>query len=270
MIKSKTYNIIGNYIQAPELAYTDIYVVKKDGLQQDLYHTDPNRAYIYSQSEGKIIFLTGGEKAFVIYKESSPVIDPIPGVCVPVSITPTVLSDAQIGVPYTRSYVLGGTPPYSLTVIDKPDWASVGLFTSSFVRLTGTPDVEGPASFIFSVSNCSGGSTAVQDGSFNVLPLDGNLIIRSESFSIIRSVTGITYVITDGFFPVTGASVVTATHGDYTGTITVRCMNISFPRVLRLKKNGATLETISIPSNGYYTFASQSYLIADLIEIILE
>lgn len=273
MIKSKTYNIVGNYIQASELAYTSIYVVKKDGLQHDLYGTafgsDPNRVYSYDSAAGKITFGTEGEKAFVIYKESSPVGGPIPGVCIPVTIEDSIMPDAIVNVSYSKSFPLNGAAPFTLNVIQKPSWAAVEISLFGVVTVMGFPDVAGPEVLEFSVSNC-GGSTSPLLKTFNTLANSNNLFVSTSSFSRIDSVTGLLYVITGGSFPVSVFSgVLSGIHDAYTGTITASVSSVIFPRSLRLQKNGVTLESIAVSSNGLYVFASQSYLSADIIQIQL-
>lgn len=282
MIKSKTYNGQAglNYIQSPDLAFAKVYVVKREGLQYDKYVTgSTNRTYIHQDSLGRINFLNtfaaGGETVFVIYKPiSGTEPDVIPGVCVPVSYTPSVLLDAKVGKPYTRAYLLTGSPPFTLNVIDKPSWATASLYTISlfedyhYVRFSGTPTAEGTEDIDFEVSNCGGPPITVTD-SFTVLPAVSNFTVTKPFIGKINSVTGIEYLVTSGSFPMTGVSTLTGVHGDYTGTITVSISNILFPMNLKLIKNGVELESIPIPSNGAYVFASQSYLTDDIIQIQL-
>lgn len=270
MIKSKTYNIVGDQIQAPELAYTSIYVVKKDGLQQDRFGADANRSYVYTPSLGRIIFSTEGEKAFVIYKETSPVDGPIPGVCIPVTIEDSNMQDAVVNVSYSKAFPLNGSSPYVLNVIQKPLWATVEVSLFGVVTVMGFPDVEGPETLEFSVSNCSGGSSDSVVKTFSTLPNADNIFISVPSVSgRITNVTAISYVITSGSFPVTLVSSVSGIHNDYTGIITVSVASIFFSKTLRLIKNGVQIQSIPVPSNGGYSFTSESYLTADIIQIQL-
>lgn len=283
MIKGKTYNGQAglNYIQNADLAFAKIYAVKREGIQYDKYVTgSTNRTYVHQDSLGRInflnVFASGGEKVFVIYKPiSGTEPETPPGVCVPVSYTPSVLETAKVGSSYTRAYLLTGSPPFILNVTEKPDWSyvflyTIGIFTEkTYVRLEGTPTAEGTEDIEFQVSNCGGSPITVTD-SFTVLPAVSNFSVSKVFISKINSVTGIEYLITSGTFPMTGVMTLTGVHGDYTGTISVNISNILFPLSLRLLKNGVELEVKPVPSNNTYVFASQSYLTTDNIQIILD
>lgn len=276
MIKSKTYNGQAglNYIQSSDLAFAIVYVVKRTGRQHDKYVSgSTNRTYNYQDSLGRISFDTafsdGGEKVFVIFKTSTGVEpETPPGVCVPVSITGLRTSQAVVGIEYIKNYYLGGSPPFTLNVTTKPSWATVSMISTTVVKLIGTPTTAGTESIVFSVSNC--GTDDINE-TFEVLPMTNNFSVSNAFFLTINSVTGITYYITSGHFPVSGIGSVAGIHGDYTGTITVKVSNLSLaPRTLRLKKGIITLETKTVTANGDYTFASQSYLSTDAIFIISE
>lgn len=278
MTKSKSYNGLEgtNFIEGSELANTTIYAVKRSGIQYDKYISgSSSRKYIYSSSMGRVVFPevfnTGGETVFVIYKESSPLIDPIPGICIPVVIISGFMPDAVVGVPYYKAFVLNGSTPFFLNVIQKPSWATVSLVPLGIVTVFGFPDVDGPEVLEFSVTNCGGSDSVLE--SFNTLPNTNNLSVTSTSVSRINSVTGLPYVITSGSFPVSLVTPLSGIHDAYTGTITVN-VTISFgpaifPKDLVLRKNAIHVETINIPSNGTYVFASQSYLSTDVIQIVL-
>lgn len=267
MIKSKTYNIVGNQIQASELAYTTIYVVKKDGIQQDLYGSDPNRSYSYEQALGRISFFTSGEKAFVIYKESSPIVGEVIGVCIPPSITSSIMPIGQVGIPYNYSVLLLGSLPRLLENIVKPAWATVAMNGLTSVKVTGTPDTETTETVSFDISNGCG--VASFNRSFAVVTDVINFNVFSYLFSSIQSVTGLDYLILSGSYPTSGTVQIQGIHTGYTGTIEVVVDNIAFPLKLRIRRNGALLQTISVPTNGTYTFSSQTYLSTDIIEISL-
>lgn len=268
MINSKTYNIVGNYIQASELAYTTIYVVKKDGVQHDLYNTDANRSYIYDSPNGKIIFPTEGEKAFVIYKETSPVVGPIPGVCEPVAIVSTTMPVGVVGTLYEYTVLLTGSQPRTLSNIVKPSWVEVFPYSLSGVKVSGTPDTETTESVSFDVSNGCGTDSFSQ--SFNVISGTVNFFVGGRFFtSRINSITGPDYILTSGSLPAVGPTAIEGVHDAYTGTITVIVQGIVFPLTLRLEVNGVLLEAIPVPSDDTYVFASQSYLTTDEISIIL-
>lgn len=264
MIKSKTYNIVGNQIQASELAYTTIYVVKKDGIQQDLYGTDPNRSYIYTKSTGKITFSTEGEKAFVIYKETSPIVEPIPGVCEPVLLTSTPMPPGMVGQPYEYTLIATGSQPRTISNIVAPAWASVYPYGIIRIKVSGMPDTETTETVSFDVSNGCGTDSFSE--SFNVVSGTVNLFIAGRFLTaIIQSVTGPDYVLTSGSLPAFANA--EGIHDAYTGTISVRVTGIVFPVTLRLQRNGVVLEDIPVSSNRVYVFASQTYLSTDSISI---
>lgn len=275
MIKSRTYNGQAglNYIQNPDLAFAKIYAVKREGIQYDKYVSgSTNRTYIHNASDGKINFVTafapGGEKVFVIYKPvSGTEPETPPGVCVPVAVLPSIMSDAVANEPYSHSFLLTGTRPFSLNVIQKPAWSTVTLSLFGRVTIMGTPDIAGPETLDFTVSNCGGSEPVTRN--FSTLANSNNIFISSNSFSRITDVTGITYIIMGGAFPVSLVSSVSGIHNDYTGQIFVTVSHIIFPGTLILKKNGVELESKAVPSNGTYDFASQSYLSTDNIQITL-
>lgn len=65
--------------------------------------------------------------------------------CVPVAITgsPT-LPDGVVGIPYSASFSITGSPPYSLGSVVKPSWMTIS-FLGAFVEFSGTPDASGTA-----------------------------------------------------------------------------------------------------------------------------
>lgn len=276
MIKSKTYNGQAglNYIQSSDIAFAIIYVVKKEGTQHDKYISgSTDRTYIYQNSLGRINFPTafaaGGEKVFVIFKTTTGT-EPEnpPGVCVPVEIEDSEMPDAIVNVSYSKAFPLNGSAPYTLNVIQKPSWAIVHISLGGVVTVMGFPDIAGPETLEFSVSNCGGSAPTILH-TFTTLANSDNIFISSPSISRITSVADIPFVITGGSFPVYLSSSVSGIHNDYTGIISVAVTNIIFPKTLRLIKNGVQLEGIAVSSNGTYPFASQTYLSTDVIQIIL-
>lgn len=273
MIKSKTYQGTEglNYIQAPELAYTTLYVVKKEGVQHDKWLTgDTNRRYVYFSSIGRIYFPTvfnSGEKAFFIYKESSGVGGPIPGVCEPVSIIVVDMPIALVGQPYSYSVLLSGTGPHTLTDLVAPSWMAGHIYMLTQVRLFGTPDAESAMTVTFNVTNACG--TDAFSKPLSVMSGDVNFYVNDFLTAIILSVTGPEYVLTSGSIPTVGPIPVEGIHAAYTGTIAVRVRDIVFPLQLKIKRNSIELESIPVSVDGTYTFATQSYLSTDIIEILL-
>lgn len=275
MIKSKTYyGAEGlNYIEASELVYTTVYLVKRSGIQHDRYISgDSNRTHIYSRPLGRIIFPntfnSGGENVFVIYKDPSSSDDPIPGVCVPVSNAGLSPKSGQVDIPYLHSIPLSGTPPYTLSNIDKPDWAAVAPFATYFVRITGTPTAAGNFAVSFDITNGCGFDS--YEGNIYVRENTDNFFVeRAYYYTTIHSINGIDYTITNGFVPNTGFQNASGYHEAYTGVISVRVIGITFPLTLRLLKNEVEVSTVAVPSNGTYPFSAQSFTVDDQIKIIL-
>lgn len=269
MIRSKTY--LGtsgqNYIQASELAFAIIYIVKREGLQYDKYVSgSTNRTHVHSESEGKIYFTVpfapGGEKVFVMFKSVTPTV----GVCDPVFINSTTLYDAIVGNPYNYVMVLSGTSPFTLTGITKPSWSTVELFGTRFLRIAGTPTAIGTDNFSFVVGNCNGGGSVLVSENLNVLADTENLTIsRTTLLAGITAITGIDYVVTSGALPFGLGAI----HDGYTGVISVTVSNVIFPLSLVLYKNGVVQETLPVTANGTYNFSSNTYLNTDEINIQL-
>jgi hypothetical protein len=263
-----------NYIGSSDLVYTTVYLVKRDGVQQDKYISgDGNRTFIYTPSEGRIYFSSeanpDGENVFVLFKKTSFIPDPIPGVCTGVTIEDSDMPDAVVNVSYSKAFPLNGTAPFTLNVIQKPTWAAAHISLGGVVTVMGFPDVAGPETLEFSVSNCSGITDGPLLKTFTTLANDDNLFISAPSISRITSVTGIPYVISSGSFPVYLSNSIAGIHNDYTGVINVTVSAIIFPKTLRLLKNEVQQEAIAVTSNGSYAFASASYLSTDIIHIIL-
>lgn len=272
MTVSRTYTMPAgiNYVESSELIYTDIYLVKREGVQHDRYLSgDPNRRYMYSQAEGRIYFDIAAnppqEKVFVIFKRSS--LLPDPPVCVPVTIEDAPLPDAVQNVSYSAAFALGGTAPFTIYIISQPSWATVEVSLFGVVTVMGFPDVAGPETLEFEVTNC-GGTVSVSK-TFTTIANSENIFFVSGSFSRITSVTGIPFTVTSGGFPVYLSNTAAGVHNDYTGEITVSVTSIIFPRTLRLYKNEVLTESISVTSNGTYSFASGSYVEGDVLKIYL-
>lgn len=269
MIKSKTYNIVGNQIQAGELAYTTIYVVKKDGIQHDLYSGSSNRAYIYNKASGIIVFSTTGTKAFVIYKETSPIVEPVPGICTPVTITPGEHDVAVTGTEHIRTYSLSGTAPFVLNVTTKPSWAEVEIVSDSFVRMFGTPTAEATESLVFDVTNCSSGSDSINE-TFDVIAAATTLYVTNYvGGAVINSISGLSYALVSGSFPIGYSQGISATHPHFTGIIKVNVSDITFPGTLKLFINTVEIEAVPVNSDGLHEFIPQIILSTDLVQILL-
>lgn len=279
MIKSETYQGIAglSYIQDSELAFATIYVVKREGTQYDRYVSgSTNRTYIHDSSLGKVSFPTsfspGDEKVFVLYKIGSGTEPPvIPGVCVPVAITATTLPDSVVIQPYSHTIYLTGTGPFVVTPVTVPTGMTLSN-SGATILLSGTPTIAQTETLEFNVSNCSAGSTANFNQSFEVVNPDVimNVFNNTVSGVFINSLGGIPYTIQSGSLPIGNGQQLQVIHPDYTGGIGVGISGVVFPYSLKLYRNAVLLETLSVTGSGGYIFADQSYLTSDVIEIILQ
>jgi hypothetical protein len=265
--RSYTMPVGQNYVESIELIYTDVYMVKRGGVQYDRYYTgDPNRRYIYAPAQGRIYFDISApidEKIFVLFKRTFA----DPPFCVPVAVSDSTMPDAVVNVSYSKSFPLSGTPPFELIVINKPSWADVEVSLGGVVTVMGFPDVAGPETLEFEVTNC--GPTVAISKMFTTIANTENIFFVSGSFSRITGVTGIPFTVTTGSFPVYLSNTASGIHNDYTGDISVTVSTIIFPRTLRLYKNEVLMESIAVTANGTYTFSSASYLESDVIKIYL-
>lgn len=274
MITSKTYNGLSgtNYIQKPELAFAILYVVKRGGIQYDKYISgSSNRTYIHEVFSGKIFFdvpfdTPTPETVFVMFK--SPSVFPE---CSAVSIPVQSLKNGIVGRSYSSSLLIFGTSPKTLNVLEKPTWATINFTLDKILKVTGIPDAVGEFDFQFEFDNCGG--PQIFDYTINVYESTSNLSVSTTGFQQrITDITGITYTIISGSFPVrqgTFPPTMDAVFDDYTGVINVSVSGITFPKTLYLYKNAVEQEAIPVPSNGTYTFASASYLSTDNLQIIL-
>lgn len=277
MIGSKTYQGLAglNYIQGSDLVLTDVYLVKREGTQYDKWISgSTNRTYVYNDIEGRVYFPTGfnagGEKVFVLFKKTTTVPEPIPGVCVAVAIDTPTLPDAINGVPYSYSINLAGTAPFTISAITSPSWMSVTV-SGSIVNLVGTPDAEGTETIAFTITNCSGNTDSfTQD--IDVLAASSEITISNNSASgvFITSVTGIPWTLYTGSFPLGYPSNISGAHGAFTGVITVEVTGLVFPYIFKLYKNNILVNAFPTSGDDDYDFSSQTFLSTDTIQIVLE
>lgn len=275
MIKSRSYQTTAglNYIQSPDLVFATVYAVKREGIEHNKYVSGTtNRTHIHDASAGKISFptvFTAGETVFVIYKTptgSEP--DPV---CMPGSfLSSTTFFDGLVGVPYNKIIILGGTPPYVVTVVNKPSWMTISnSFTS--ISFYGTPDAAIDNDPIqLTVTNCAGFFS--MDETITINPTTANVEFRNDSGTgaYINSVSGFSYSISSGSFPLNSGSAIIGVHGNFIALISVVVNGVTFPVTLRLVKNGTTIQTKNITSSGTQTFTAVAYLTADDLKIILE
>lgn len=279
MIKSETYQGVSglSYIQDSELAFATIYVVKREGTQHDRYVSgSTNRTYIHDSSTGKVSFPTaftpGDERVFVLYKVGGGAEPPIiPGVCVPVAVTATTLPNAIVNQAYGHTIYLTGTGPFVVTPVTIPTGMTL---TNSLgtIFLSGTPTIVQTETLEFNVSNCSAGSTANFNQSFEVVDPAVIMTIHNSSGAgvFINSMSGIPYTIQSGTFPIAYLRVVSVVHPAYTGQIFITVSGVIFPYSLKLYVNDILIQTMAVGASGIYDFASQTYLSSDRIQIILE
>lgn len=277
MIKSETYQGMAglNYIQDSELAFSTIYVVKREGTQHDKFVSgSTNRTFIHDESTGKVSFTTvfspGDEKVFVLYKTpsgSEPVTPP--GVCVPVGIPSFDLPAGIVGVPYNYSFaVTGSTPIYKENVVI-PAWASVVVIENN-VYIAGTPDTETTETLSFDLTNCDGATPFSK--TIEVFAATSTLFISNISSGgvFINSASGFSYVISTGSFPLAYGTSITGSHGAFASVITLNITGIIFPQTLSISKNGSLLQSVSVTADGDHSFSIQTFLSTDLLEIVLE
>lgn len=267
-ISSKTYNGVAglNYIDAPELAYTSVYVVKRSGTQYDLYGTDLNRSYTYTRSQGRIsfplAFNEGGEKVFIIYKETG--VSDGGVTCTPASLAYEDLPPGRVGQAYSSVIIFTGTPPMTLSGESVDPWVTLNVVGMA-VKVTGTPTTEGTSTISFNVDNCSASLPFTAD--IEIGPSVANFNVSNTSTALITNVTGISYTITSGSFPV--GDPLAGSHGNYLGAIHVTISGYSFQSTLTIYKNGVAQESLAVGSDGIYIFTPFTIFAANTINITL-
>lgn len=274
MTRIKTYYTTpgANFIQGVELAFTKIYEVRREGIQYDLYSTSPNRSYVYEQATGRIYFnnvFNEGERVYVIYKETSAVVVPVPGVCVPLVIPATTLPNAVVDIPYSVAITLEGSFPFILFNVVSPAWMAVTLdpINSRIVYLTGTPTVEANETVSFDINNCGGSEPF--SGAFDVLPAPITFTVTNQSSGVITKIIPGFFTIVTGSFPISNGQSLTGVHPAFTAGYSVFIEGLVFPSTLSLVRNGVLLESIPVFADDAYTFGDQTFLSADTIQIDL-
>lgn len=284
MIKSKTYTTTPglDYIQDAELAFAQIYIVKREGIQYDRYISGgvTNRTYIHNASLGRITFLTTFnsspiEKVFVLYKSvngTEP--ETPPGVCVPPTLYTASVPDGVANVYYEIPFFITGARPFNLTIHNRPDWMTVVINALGVLRAYGTPTEAGTPLLNFEIGNECGSIGFSQN--LNILPNSNNFLVTVLGTSKrIYGVTGLSFTITDGGFPVFGSGTVTGVHEGFIGVISVDVagttggFGVSYPQKLQLIKNSVVLQELPISGNAVYSFSSQTFLSTDFIQISL-
>lgn len=274
-----TNSVVGlNYIQDPELLFVNIFRVAVEGLQYTQVEGDPgNLEFRYEDSTGRVYFATAFEyasKIMVKYQGSGEVV----ATCTPVSGSIDLPNGTYslIGLAYNYSVDFAGTLPFELNVITKPPWMTITLDFST-LHFTGVPDSAGDSPVEFTLTNCEGGTEITVTDTVHIDPMppdppdpgEGGLVATSSTaFSQMNTITGFTYVLTDGYFPVTSVRSITGEFTPFTGAISVYVQTAVGGRIT-LRRNGVLLQTISYGpfSSGIKTFSS--YTFADGDEIVL-
>ena len=78
---------------------------------------------------------------------------------------------------------------------------------------------------------------------------------------------GYFYTVDVGSYPLTTGQQLEGTHGSYTGVIRVNISSNASASCLILYINNVIVETIGVPSSGFYTFSSVTISSSDLVEV---
>lgn len=269
MIGSKTYSGAAglNYIEASELLFTTVYVVKRSGTQYDQFSSggSSNRTYIYNRSEGRIYFPLsfneGGEKVFVIFKGTA-----TGAVCNPAELVFSNLPNGRVGVEYVATIIFTGTLPFVISGASIPSWATLDPVGTA-VKVTGVPDTTGTETISFNVENC--GESLPFSEQIEIGPATSNLSVTNISFTgaVISGVSGIGYSILSGSFPV--GSELTGSHGNYLGVVRVNVTSVAFPCTLSIYKDGVLQQSLAVTSSGLHSFTPFTIFTANDINIVL-
>lgn len=278
MTVTKTYTLPAgqNYISSFDLIYTTIYMVKREGiLHEPNSSSDPNRTHTYSPAEGRIYFpLPGnenGERVFVMFKKTSFQQEPS-DICAPPNILMPSLPDGIANLPYNFSSLISGSKPLNIVINTKPDWMTIGISVMQSLVVGGIPDADGTFLVEFDVFNECGVDSISQE--IIIAQNQNNIqVIANGNYKKITAVTGISFIVSEGVFPLSGGNSVMGVHGGYTGIISVQVVASTFgfpyPLYLRLSKNGTLIESLPVTTTGSYAFSSQIFLDTDFIQIAL-
>jgi hypothetical protein len=103
-----------------------------------------------------------------------------------------------------------------------------------------------------------------------------NVIVANQSFSAITIAAveenGDPFITIDtGAFPLAGSTgLIQGNHIGFAGAIEVEITNYATACALSLDVNGTVIECKDVTSNGLYTFDSDTYLITDVITIVIQ
>lgn len=150
--------------------------------------------------------------------------------CVPASVD-VLLPDAYANINYSTSFVIGGTAPFTLGTITKPDWMTVTLVGDT-VTLTGKPSATASGVAVsIEILNCSESTTTAS------LSLD---VLEPTTVNVTGSISSSVHDVTvntdspvpatiifplignydDGGTPTEFFANVTVSDGDTSGTLT--------------------------------------------------
>lgn len=193
------------------------------------------------------------------------------GECIPITLEEFSLEDAIVGVPYSQTIPLSGSPAFTGSNFTFPwpwlEWEIVG----SNLLLTGTPEsLEQIGTLSIDIENC--GDTINLVTEINVVePNDDGITVDNQSIAetTIVSINPEFYTIVLGAIPVTPMNSAGGFHSGYSGVISVEIDNALGSEELILQKNLSTIETLPVTTNGTYNFSSFSFSPTDKIKIIL-
>lgn len=203
--------------------------------------------------------------------------------CDPVGLPAINFPDAVVGIPYNYSFVVTGSAPFAITGVTKPAWMTISVVGNT-VSFTGTPTgltiLNTPVEF--TISNCSGGSTANVDETMNVYK--ANLFIENLTLGPIHhsvnNCTGVGgwgpgsgYTIVSGSFAVNPSETLVAVHTGYPGPLW-GCLITSAEssgtpnKKVDVRKNGAVVFSQPLfPGGTLVYFSGVAFTAADEIRV---
>lgn len=177
--------------------------------------------------------------------------------CLPIGGGFILLINGIEGQPYYYELEFTGTPPFILSSVVKPSWMTVST-SGNVVILEGTPDAEGEITVSFTLNNCFGVPQNFE-GTAGINPFDPEDVtfhVQNNAFSGSITAVNPTFYIQyfGGDFPVTpGAPEVEGYNGGYDGPINVTVSGAVFGNTLKLRKNGAVVDSVNLTGAGIYT-----------------
>jgi len=193
--------------------------------------------------------------------------------------------DAIIGVPYSYSFVLGGSAPFALAPgVIKPSWMTITIVGNN-VNFAGTPpDGSETEDFeiVFTITNCSGTHSAPLPEGTTINVLAVNLFIENLTTDNaqwnIQNFTGVPgwgpgtgYTIVSGAFPVGPGQTLLGVHTGYPGpligSLTVHLAGGTPNKKIQVRKNGIIVFTQNLAATSLVYFTGLAFTAADEIRI---